>query len=151
MAQARYKVDFDRHVRPPADEISVGSFVFLLREAPVQGSRNKLSSKVTGPYKVIKRSSHTETIIIAAGNEDTVSLDRVTFAPMADNELSSEPLRGDGTSPRRAENTVQEEGEDFVFDRVVWTFHSGNSGTSTTSRVMVAQLKLSSMHDLPIQ
>lgn len=52
--------------------------------------RNKLSSKVTGPLKVIKRSSHTVTIINAHGYEDTVSLDRTTFAPSADKDLIAE-------------------------------------------------------------
>lgn len=121
MAQAKYKIDFDRHVLPPADEIVVGSLVFLLREAPVKGSRNKLSSKVTGPFKVLKRSSHTVTIINAHGNEDTVSLDRVTFAPSTAEELSSEPLREEGTAVlgEDIERHSPKDGEDFVFDKIV--------------------------------
>ncbi len=79
-AQARYKADFDKAVRPSADGIREGSFVFLRREAPTKDDpeRNKLASSATGPYRVVKASAKNVVIINASGIGDTVSRDRVS-------------------------------------------------------------------------
>ena len=80
-AQSRYKADFDSHVRVRNQDLKPGDHVFVRRETPVEGERNKLLSPSMGPYKVVKKSSHTVVILDEDGLEDTVSLDRVVRAP----------------------------------------------------------------------
>ncbi len=51
LAQARYKADFEKAVKPSAEDILSGSYVFLRQEAPTKDEpeRNKLASVATGP------------------------------------------------------------------------------------------------------
>ncbi len=83
-AQARYKADFEKAVRPSADDIRKGSFVFLRREAPTKDDpeRKKLASSAPGPYQVVKTSAKNVVVINASGVDDTVSRDRVVLAPI---------------------------------------------------------------------
>lgn len=140
-AQARYKADFDRSVRPSAEDIHPGSLVFLRREAPTKDDpeRNKLASLATGPYRVVKTSAKNLVIINASGFDDTVSRDRVVLAPPQDDGLSTpmddrheeERMRDERPSsvairsaPRQSVATEREEesdsdGEECVIDRIV--------------------------------
>ena len=80
-AQSRYKANFDAHVRVRNQDLQPGDYVFIRRELPIEGETNKLQSPSIGPFKVVKKSSHTVVIIDEDGLEDTISLDRVTRAP----------------------------------------------------------------------
>ena len=80
-AQSRYKADFDAHIRVRNQDLKPGDFVFVRRETGIEGESNKLQSPSMGPYKVVKKSSHTIIILDEDGLEDTVSLDRVVRTP----------------------------------------------------------------------
>lgn len=77
LAQASYKSDFDRQARPIPQGLKPGDMVYLCRETPGDGTHYKLKIKVSGPLKVLKKSSYTIMIINNKGLEDTVSLDHV--------------------------------------------------------------------------
>ena len=79
LAQGRYKADFDAHIRIRNQDIKPGDMVYVQRERGQDGSKNKLMSPSTGPYPVLKKSSHTVVIRDDDGLEDTISLDRVVI------------------------------------------------------------------------
>ena len=81
-AQARYKENYDKHVRTVAFPADVGDKVFIKREVPLRAetggiSRNKLQPKADGPFEVIGATSHTVTII-RDGLTETVTRDRIS-------------------------------------------------------------------------
>ena len=80
-SQARYKADFDKHVRQFNQDLAPGHYVYLKRETPIDEERTKLQIPAPGPFRVLRKASHTVTIIDNDGMEDTVSLDRVIRAP----------------------------------------------------------------------
>ena len=87
-AQARYKRDFDRGVRPVNKDIKVGDQVYLDTRAGATtrtqrsdaAHTSKLDYPVSGPFPVIGCRGHTYEIIID-GVPELVSSDRVRISP----------------------------------------------------------------------
>eukprot|EP00171_Calliarthron_tuberculosum_P008354 IDg8354t1 len=124
-AQARYKRDFDKRVRPSA-HIEVGDQIYLERQGPVANAapgdkqRHKLQSKADGPYPVVAITSHTVTITRDGLNEK-VTRDRVAKAPPPPTSPpTSNPSGTAGTrpTPHRASPPVSIT-EEHVLDRIV--------------------------------
>ena len=80
-AQTQYKKNYDTHVRPTAEQLEAGDFVFVRRETPIKGERNKLASLVTVPYKVLRVAPRRVLIQTKTGYENDVSFDRVVKSP----------------------------------------------------------------------
>ena len=95
-AQLRYKRNFDTRVRPDPHDYSAGDQVFLRVAPSLQSQRpadnaahenecgdrsQKLKPKVTGPFAVVRGTSHTVTIVRDDKTEEVVSKDRVVLAP----------------------------------------------------------------------
>ena len=95
LAQGRYKADFDAHIRIRNQDIKPGDMVYVRRERGQDGSKNKLMSPSTGPYPVLKKSSHTVVI------RDDDGLEKIPFLWT---ELSRHPdLRTKALRPDRME------------------------------------------------
>ena len=70
LAQNRYKADFDAQICFRNQDVKPGDSVYIRRTQLVDGVRNKLQSPSTGPFKVLKKSSHTIVIRDGQGLED---------------------------------------------------------------------------------
>ncbi len=57
VAQAQYKADFDKAVRPSAEDLRPGWYVFLRREAPTKDEpeRSKLASAIHSRAKLFEQ------------------------------------------------------------------------------------------------
>jgi Integrase zinc binding domain/Integrase core domain/Chromo (CHRromatin Organisation MOdifier) domain len=110
-AQRRYKLAFDRSVRPKNKDVTKGGWVFLRREAAGPEGGTKLDELADGPYEVQNAEGHT--LVIRVGDDDIrVSADRVTPAPVPH---VRPPLREESsTNP-----TGEDEGQEYVFERIM--------------------------------
>jgi transposase InsO family protein len=88
-AQARYKADFDKRVRPKNSEVKEGDEVFLRVEVTEVGRNHKLESLVQGPYQVLENAGTTFRLRIG-GDDIRVSSDRVTPAPRRESPSTEE-------------------------------------------------------------
>lgn len=123
-AQARYKRDFDKRVRPLA-AISDGYFVYLERQAPSsqdtpsERRRHKLSPKADGYYQVVGTTDNTVTILRDGMNEK-VSRDRITKAPPVPTDHTGsdhqESTPQSGPTQNKGGSTNEKE---YVFDHIV--------------------------------
>lgn len=95
-AQARYKANFDQHVRPTARPIGVGDWVYVRSDYEgEQGKRHKLAPVAHGPYVVNKVDDSTVVVLINDCLE-RVSRDRVALAPVPPSP--SQPVAAQPTS-----------------------------------------------------
>ena len=108
-AQERYKENFDRRIRF-AVSVRKGDEVFINRPPSHMGTpaeqladlpRTKLRTKAVGPYKVLDSTPNTVVVEIE-GVPETVSVDRVTVAP-----LPRPPTSGPDPTPPTRRNTTQ--------------------------------------------
>ena len=74
-AQARYKRNYHAHVRPTAEQLAPGDFLFVRREAQIKGERSKLVSRVSGPYKALRTLPRRVLVQTDTGYEDDVLYD----------------------------------------------------------------------------
>ena len=89
--QNKYKADFDKLIKERDVDLAPGHLAFLRRDAPnsqdsddsarsIQYKDHKLRSKASGPYEIVKVTSHTVTIL-QDGLLQTISRDRIVRAP----------------------------------------------------------------------
>ena len=89
-AQARYKKNFDKKIRPLL-HAHAGDWVYLSREQPTIASpgdlprKHKLSSKAIGPFEVLSSDKHTVTILRDDGFVERVTRNRTARAPTPEN------------------------------------------------------------------
>ena len=103
--QDRYKRDFDKRLRMPTPQYSVGGQVLIERETSLRVDEktdkdrvnNKLAPRMEGLFPVVALEEHTVTILRTTGLKDRVSRDRIVKAP---------PLRTELTEPAPSEVTV---------------------------------------------
>ena len=103
--QDRYKRDFDKRLRMPTPQDSVGEQVLIERDTSLRVDEktdkdrvnNKLAPRTEGPFPVVALDEQTVTILRTTGLKDLVSRDRIVKAP---------PLRTELTEPRPPEVTV---------------------------------------------
>ena len=79
----------------------------------MKGKKNKLHSPSTGPYEVLKKTSHTVVVKDSDGLEDNISLDRVVKAPEEAQRLLKE---GKTPKPPSLENDRSPPAEDNPSD-----------------------------------
>ena len=88
-AQARYKRNYDRGVRPKNVNLKEGDQAYLRVEVTDIGRNHKLESLVQGPYEVLENAG--ETFRLRIGGETVrVSSDRVTRAPVREESVHHE-------------------------------------------------------------
>ena len=124
-AQLRYKRNFDARVRPDPHDYSAGDQVFLRAAPSLQSQRpadnaahenergdrsHKLKPKVTGPFAVVRGTSHTVTIVRDDNTEEVVSKDRVVLAPASLRNRTPVPWRSapKATAPQEAPPTEKQ-------------------------------------------
>lgn len=123
LAQALYKSEFDRRAKSTLEGLKPGDMVSLLRKTPGDGTNHKLERKVSGPFKVLRKSFHSAVILNIEGLEDTVLLDRVVKAPVQQSPnktpTGTEPTEDFLTTDRLPEEASEndEVGEDSEHQR----------------------------------
>ena len=141
-AQARYKKNFDKKVRPLLHAYD-GDWVYLSREQPSPSSpgdhprKHKLSPKAIGPFEVLASDRHTVTILRDDGFVEQVTRNRTTRAPIPENERkcrvshhspvkkaaepgnSTEYVETPGETAVRTAPSENDDPEYHVFDKVV--------------------------------
>ena len=88
MAQRRYKKSYDRRVNTVNQALRAGDWVYVDTHAK---DRKKLDQKVEGPYRILKRDSHTFTVL-AKGYPDRISSDHVARAPTPAGQFDSSTM-----------------------------------------------------------
>ena len=107
-----YKRDFDKRLRTPTPQYSVGDQVLIEPETSLRVDEktdrdrvnNKSAPRTEGPFAVVALDKHTVTILKTTGLKDCVWRDRIVKAPPLRTELS------DPTSPE-VTITVEENAE----------------------------------------
>ena len=125
-AQLRYKSNFDARMRPDSHDYSAEDQVFLRAAPSLQSQRpadkaahenergdrsHKLKPKVTGPFAVMRETSHTVTTVLDDNTEEVVSKDRVVLAPASlRNRTTPVPWRSasKATGPQEAPPTEKQ-------------------------------------------
>ena len=80
-AQQRYKLGYDRLVRPKNNALTDGSLVYTRKEVHDTGVNPKFDEQTEGPFRVISNDEHT--LLLRIGDTMVrVSSDRVTPAPV---------------------------------------------------------------------
>jgi hypothetical protein len=97
-AQTRYKRNYDRGIHRKNVNLKEGDQAYLRVEVTDVGRNHKLESLVQGPYEVVENAG--ETFRLRIGEETIrVSSDRVTKAPVRDNNLDQEDHANPTPSP----------------------------------------------------
>ena len=108
-AQARYKHDFEKHVRTFNTDLKVGDLVYVRRETTREqeeighrqrgdvNEHHKLRSKAIGPFPIVA-SEVTHVMILRHGHLDTILKNRVIRAPLLQQNATETSSAGQGLS-----------------------------------------------------
>ena len=136
-AQARYKRDHDKRVRP-IEQAKTGDWVYITREQPSKTEaddkrhKTKLYSKAEGPFEVIGHTKWNLTIVRDNGMIEQVTRNRASKAPGARSEL----YRPAGTQVQSSSNVrTQDEAAQNAIRTPAYEYETDEERTSSNGNV----------------
>jgi RNase H-like domain found in reverse transcriptase/Reverse transcriptase (RNA-dependent DNA polymerase)/Integrase zinc binding domain/Integrase core domain/Chromo (CHRromatin Organisation MOdifier) domain/Retroviral aspartyl protease len=135
-SQARYKKNYDHHVREKNKNVQVGSWVYLRREVHTAGVNPKLDAQVDGPFQVLESAGRTFVLQQGEG-QVRVSSDRLTPAPSPETmDTGDQRHSHSGNSEANPSDNAETQSEavdtdddkEYVFERIIGA-RNQNDGT----------------------
>ena len=109
-SQARYKRNFDAHIKPKRFTLKPGALVYIRREQARKGEPdNKLKQKALGPYEVTLNIPENHVVMVKRDGKDIpVSYDRIVVVPLG---KPRENITNPTQSPTRLERDLDIDGQ----------------------------------------